>query len=285
MLATLGTALVPGDAQEFLPATTHQPHGQIAALTDRLATQLLAANRKKPFILNLTLPGDTPCPLGEWLADKISESLAQSHPELEVIPRSLWASAPIAPEPIHDQNQANAANERRAQSLGAEVVVLGNFAAVENGIGITLMAHDRLAGGNSQFEALAEIPFTNEMQAVLSSPLPARAVVEGSYKASIAGIGSPVCEECPLPRYTYVAQAQKLSGIVVLQVWVNATGAAERVKLVRAPNPKLGDAAIRAARHWHFRPATNARGEFVPVVVDVAVAFRLDVIPQLKASR
>ncbi len=82
-----------GAAQQLLPAAIEQPHAQIAALAERLGVQLLAANKKKPFILDLTLPNDVPCPLGAWLADKLSESLAQSHPELEVIPRSRWSSA------------------------------------------------------------------------------------------------------------------------------------------------------------------------------------------------
>ena len=268
-----------GTAQQLLPALAEQPPAAIAALAERLSVQLLAANKKKPLILDLTLPNGVPCPLGAWLADKLSESLAQAHPELEVIPRNRWSSARAPAEFAHDQNQEYTQNEQRAQSLGAEVLVHGNFAAIPEGIGITLMASDRLAGGESRFEALAEIPITSEMQAVLTSPLPQRSALQGVFKASIAGVGSPFCDVCPAPEYTYVAKAKKLQGLVIAQVWVAADGSAQNVKIVRTPSPALANAAIRTVRNWRFKPARNFQGEFVPVVVDVAVSFRLNVIP------
>ena len=268
-----------GIAQQLLPAATEQPNAQITALAERLGAQLLAANKKRPFILDLTLPNEGACPLGAWLADRISESLAQAHPELEVIPRSRWSSARVPAEFAHEYIPEYAQNEQRAQSLGAEVLVYGNFAAIPEGIGITLMASDRFSGGESRFEALAEIPITPEMQAVLTSPLPPRSALQGAFKASVAGIGSPLCEICPAPEYTYVAKANKLQGLVMAQVWVAADGAAENVKILRSPSPALASAATRTVRSWRFRPARNFQGESVPVVVDVAVSFRLTTTP------
>lgn len=135
------------------------------------------------------------------------------------------------------------------------------------------------------FEALAESPFSAEMEAILNAPLPQRVVLDGSYRASMAGIGSPVCQECPPPQYTYVAQTKKLRGVVVLQIWVTSNGVTENVKIVRAPHRALRDAAVRGVRGWHFRPAMNVRGEFVPVVVNVAVAFKVNPPTALKAQR
>jgi TonB family protein len=268
-----------GNAQQLLPAATEQPRAQIAKLAERLGVQLLAGNKKKPFVLDLTLPNDVACPLGAWLADRISESLARTFPELEVIPRGRWSSALGPAEFAHDRNQEYVHNEQRAQSLGAEVLVQGNFAGVADDIGITLIASDRLAGGESRFEVLAEIPMTAEMESVLSAPLPQRPLLEGALKASIAGIGSPICEVCPAPEYTYVARAKKLEGMVIAQVLVNADGAAENVKIIRTPNPALANAAVHTVRSWRFKPARNFQGQAVPVVVDVAVSFRLGILP------
>jgi periplasmic protein TonB len=256
---------------------------QIAALAEKLATRLLAANKKKLFVFDLTLPGDLPSPLGEWLADQLAQSLAQAHPELEVIPRSQLALAPPSSEFIHDRNQQFAVDERRARALGAEVFVRGNFAATPDGIGITLMAEDRPSNGNSRFEALAEIPLTPEMQSRLTAALPQRPSLAGAFKASTAGIGSAVCDLCPAPEYTYVAQARKLSGVVIVQVWVSTEGNTENLRVVRTPNAALANAALRAVRNWHFKPASSASGELVPVVVDVAVSFKLN-NKQLNAS-
>jgi TonB family protein len=273
-----------GTAQELLSAATEQPRAAIAVLAERLGVQLLAANKKKPFILDLTLPNAVSCPLGAWLADKISESLAQSHPELDVVARNRWSSARGPAELAHDLNQEYVQDEQRAQSLGAEVLVQGNFAAIPGGIGITLMASDRLAGGQSRFEALAELPLTSEMRAVLTNPLPQRVMLDGVLKASMAGIGSPLCQTCPVPEYTYVAKAKKLQGVVIAQVWVSADGAAQNVKIVRTPNPALGNAAMRTVHNWRFKAAHDAKGDSVPVVVDVAVTFRLDVTPTAPVS-
>jgi hypothetical protein len=54
-----------------------------------------------------------------------------------------------------------------------------------------------------------------------------------------------------------------------------------RVAIVSRPNTYVstGPAAIRALRNRRFKPATNASGESVPVVVDVAVSFRLNPKP------
>src|SRR5260370_7488570 len=70
-----------GIAQQLLPAATEQPNAQITALAERLGSQLLAANKKKPFILDLTLPNEIPCPLRPWPADTVSESPPQPPPE------------------------------------------------------------------------------------------------------------------------------------------------------------------------------------------------------------
>jgi TonB family protein len=55
----------------------------------------------------------------------------------------------------------------------------------------------------------------------------------------MAGIGSPLCEICPPPEYTYVAKAKKLQGVVIAEVWVSTNGTVENVKIIRTPNPTL----------------------------------------------
>jgi len=263
-------------AQEPPLKAADQTRSQIAALAERLATLLHSANKRRPFVVALTLPGDRQCPLGNWLADKISESLSSSHPELEVIPRSRWDFDGAASETSHDINQENAAKARYVKSLGAEVLVQGNFAAIPNGVGVTLLADDRFMGGESRFEALGEVSLNNEMKDLLALPLPQRTLLDGSYPAGTAGIGSPVCEQCPPPQYSYVARARGLAGVVILQVVVGSEGKTEKISVLRTPDPALASAAKRSVRTWQFKPASNAQGEFVPVILNVAVSFVLD---------
>ena len=123
------------------------------------------------------------------------------------------------------------------------------------------------------------------MSALLTAPIPRRIFLQGAYRASTAGIGSPLCEDCPPPAYTYVARAKKLSGVVIAQVLVSTTGAADNIQIVRTPNPALANAAVHTIRTWRFKPARNVQGDSVPVIVDVAVSFRLDAFqPPTSAS-
>ena len=285
LLVWMSSALcVRGNAQQLLPAATAQPQPQIAALAERLALQFLAAGKKRPLFLDFTLPNDAPCPLGAWLAEQISDRLAQTHPELDVIPRGQWNFKLLDVNRTHDRNELFAEFEKRARSLGAEILVQGNFAAIAGGIGVTLLASDHVAGGDSRFEALAEIPLSDEMTALLASPLPQRIALQGAFRAGTAGIGSPLCEFCPPPAFTYVARAKKLSGVVIAEVLVSTAGSAGEVKIVRTPDPALANSAIHTIRNWRFKPARNFLGDFVPVIVDVAVSFRLDAALQPPTS-
>ena len=290
ILVTMAWAVCPpGHAQQFSAVAIEQPDRQVAALAERVAAQFREASSKKPFLMDLTLPDEEPCPLGAWLADRLSESLERTHPELEVVPRSWWRWSPPRGEVVHDQNQELAQKEQYARTIGAEFLVRGNFAAVPGGIGITLVGSDRFNGGNSRFEVLAEIPITPEMQRVLAAgasssaggrrrcgELPERSVFEGAFPAGMAGIGAPLCEFCPAPEYNYVAKARKLQGVVITEIRVGPDGAVESGKIIRTPNPALGTVALRTVRDWRFMPAHNSRGDAVAVVVNVAVSFKLE---------
>ena len=66
-----------------------------------------------------------------------------------------------------------------------------------------------------------------------------------------------------------------LGGIVLLEVHVDADGAIEDVAVLRAV-PPFGDAAVKTAREWVFRPAQR-NGVRVPAVVYVVFGFRAPV--------
>jgi TonB family protein len=264
---------LPSVAQLPAPGTTEQVHSQIAALAERLAAQVGPSSPKKLVVLDFTLPNHSSSPVGSWLAAKVIESLAPSHPQLQLISGAKFRSTALQ-EPAHDENEANSRDEQSAGSVGAEFLVRGNFAAISDGkgIGITLTVTDVLTGGH--FEILGELPLTPEMKGLLTSPLPERTDLNGFYKASIAGIGLPTCLQCPPPAYSYMAQARKLSGLVVLEVSVSQQGKTANIKVVRSPNAALANAAIRTVSLWQFRPASNAQGNPVPAIVNVAVTFR-----------
>jgi protein TonB len=75
------------------------------------------------------------------------------------------------------------------------------------------------------------------------------------------------------PVYPELAKEARVSGIVILQVTINAEGLVEDVKVLRG-NPLLDDAAVEAVRQWVYTP-TTLNGEPVPVVATVTVNFTL----------
>jgi TonB family protein len=250
-----------------IPAPAGPPPDSIDAISERIAAHLTAAKKKRLVVLDLTLPTEKPSALGSWIADRISESLEHSHSELQVIPRSKWKLA------LADTHRAD--NRAALKAVGAKTIVRGSFAAVGEDIAFTLNVNDQVFGGKWFTELLGELPLTPEMQATISSPLPQRAMIDGFYKAGTAGIGSPVCLSCPIPDYPDALRVQRVEGTVSLDVEITAEGNPAKIIVSKSPYPMLLDLATKAVMQWRFKPAINSRGERVPVVTPVEVAFRM----------
>lgn len=56
------------------------------------------------------------------------------------------------------------------------------------------------------------------------------------------------------PIYPAIAQARRLSGVVIVQAVVTADGKATQLQFVSGP-PVFRDAAFEAVRQWQFKPA------------------------------
>jgi protein TonB len=76
------------------------------------------------------------------------------------------------------------------------------------------------------------------------------------------------------PPYPEVARRTKLEGVVVLEAVITKTGSVEEVKVLRALNPTLDQAALNAVKQWKYKPAT-LNGRPVKVYFTVTVTFRL----------
>lgn len=61
------------------------------------------------------------------------------------------------------------------------------------------------------------------------------------------------------PRYPASARAAGTTGVVVVQIHIDETGAVDDVRVVESTPPGVFDeAAIESVRSWHFEPATSA---------------------------
>ena len=75
------------------------------------------------------------------------------------------------------------------------------------------------------------------------------------------------------PRYPPVAQAARVSGVVILEATIGQDGRVTDVNVLRSV-PLLDDAAITAVRQWEYTP-TMLNGAPVPVIMTVTVNFQL----------
>lgn len=76
------------------------------------------------------------------------------------------------------------------------------------------------------------------------------------------------------PMYPPVAQAARISGMVILELRVNQDGFVSDARVLRSI-PLLDQAAVDAVMQWRFTP-TLLNGQPVPVIMTVTVNFALD---------
>src|SRR5580692_1303955 len=269
--AVLWASGVPSQAQNA-PAPIDPA---IASLAHRIAGPLQKANVTNVFVADLRGPQGQEHPIGKWLADQLSKSLKRDFPGLQVLDRSQEVGIAEDKDDLGNQFQPILLKRERdlARKLGAKVVVGGNFAKIQQGIGISLYAKFASDSPRLLGETNGLIPISGEIASVSSDPIPL--LKSGIARAGIAGTTTPSCIHCQPPHYTEEARAAKYQGVVVLQVTVTAEGRATSIAIVKAPGKGLEARAVEAVRDWKFRPAVGPDGNPVSVIVPIEVTFRL----------
>lgn len=84
----------------------------------------------------------------------------------------------------------------------------------------------------------------------------------------------PLLIERVEPAYPETERKLRKEGIVILEAIITSDGAVDEVKVLKAADPLLDDAAKRAVMQWRYRPAT-LNGRAVRVYLTVTVSFRL----------
>jgi len=122
---------------------------------------------------------------------------------------------------------------------------------------------------------VAQGPGATDDKTGMSASGAANGALAGVARPGVGGVTVPKCVYCPDPSYTDEARAAKFSGVVVLQVVVNAEGRAENISVVRKVGYGLEANAVETVRNWHFRPANGPDGNPVATVVPIEVSFRI----------
>jgi periplasmic protein TonB len=86
---------------------------------------------------------------------------------------------------------------------------------------------------------------------------------------------APAALDMPRPHYPRIARQRGWEGVVVLAIEVNELGCPNTVTVKRSSgHAPLDEAAMEAARRWHFQPARKGGSDIV-AVVDVPIRFSL----------
>jgi len=242
-------------------------------LAARIAVPLEKAHAKKVVVEELHGPDGQVHPVGKYLADRLSESLQKEFPDLEIIDRSHEEAIANHSE---DSEDALAALEKRkawARKLGANFIIVGSYAKVPQGIGVSLSAMACNGASKSVTQLQSLIPITDETMALSPDPIPSPK--NGIFRAGTGGTTSPACGHCPQPEYTDRARAAKYQGTVLLDVVVNADGHPGQIIVLKGPGLGLEENTIKAVKKWKFKPALGPDGNPATVKVNIEVTYRL----------
>lgn len=102
-------------------------------------------------------------------------------------------------------------------------------------------------------------------------------VVEPAGTARHVGddITPPQVLDRPSPQYTAQARAERIQGVVILQLEIDRQGQVRKASVLKGLPAGLSEAAMEAVRQWRFQPARDADGNPVAVYYNITVNFRL----------
>jgi periplasmic protein TonB len=88
------------------------------------------------------------------------------------------------------------------------------------------------------------------------------------------GVTAPKPIYTPDPEYTPAARRDRVQGVAVVRLNLDAEGVPHDIKIVRSLRSDLDPKAIEAVAKWRFRPAMKD-GSPIPMQLTVEVSFRL----------
>jgi hypothetical protein len=179
-----------------------------------------------------------------------------------------------------------------APDLGLSVLVVGSVAYRPAGAVIEVSAV-QFAPRHSVFRGSEVLPLSDSIQQLMSKRAPSLPPFEekkvwvnpdhppvagnevAKPKTGGGGNGMSACVYCPHATLSDDALWARAQGAIVLNVQVSADGYPSEISLIRGLPCGLTDKAFEAVAHWKFKPATDADGTPIAVVVPVEVTFRL----------
>ncbi|MGB7281105.1 MAG: energy transducer TonB [Candidatus Acidiferrum sp.] len=270
-------------AQDPPPALPPAAQAQMDSLATRVAAEIRASKidpaYPKIFVIDFSNAGGNQfSKLGSVLADDFAESLSRLASGFQVEDRKSFSDYLKENLMGPDDLESEAVCLTLARSMGGSGVVRGT---IETDTDQQLRVSLTLDGLGPAWTGDAQFPLTSALQNLLKQPAisferPPDAVPTepGVLRPGVDGASLPVCEFCPSPDYTELAQEAKYRGTVELSVVVTKNGTVESVVVLRGAPFALTQQAVETVQKWKFKPA-KLQGRSVPVRVPVDIEFQL----------
>ncbi len=221
-----------GRAQDAKPATPSQDdlQSRVEDLADYLAHFIQEGNSGKAVVFDLVGPKGLRAPFGNWMADQISTTVAQRHPELQIVDRS--AIGPLLEKRNRDADQGSRAghpwdpkrDRAYATQAGAETCIFGSFSKTSYGVRIDFYAIGQPKPRSMTFWAI--LPLTDQVARLLPPGLETESPKGESDGAHSARVGEPQCLWCPSPWPVEKATRSNCHGTFVLNILIQILDAA-----------------------------------------------------------
>ena len=243
------------------------PPVDLDSLAEKLAPEIDRARVKSIAVVDFVVADERPNDLGWYLADKLSDSIVLKSPATLVVDRMKLqpigtVSSPVAPTDAD-------ALKRLGATVSVNSVAAGKIEITPNDYVITVVLL-KVSDGSTIASVAYHLPHSRMID--LLSPAGDHASSKPA-RAGVMGVGVPVCLYCPVP-----GDPRKFTNNqpenVILSVVVSASGAAEKITVVRSPGYTLSEMAVEAVSGWRLRPAPGEDGKPTPVIVPVEVTFK-----------
>jgi protein TonB len=94
----------------------------------------------------------------------------------------------------------------------------------------------------------------------------------GNMMTSLGAEQQPRCVYQPSPKYPAALVKKGISGVVKVELIVDANGRVTNPRVVSSPHPDLKDAALAAVKQWRYEPGTRD-GSTCPFKIRVPISF------------
>jgi len=263
----------------------------VLASTHAKAIEIRDADRteKEPRVLVIDFflgsPGVS-SRLGSLLADRLSESLANSSRKIAMIDRKNFTEYLTQNWTTLEDLKNFPGCRYMGRELGATGIVLGSVYEQNGAIGlkIHLSGFGLADESKSEFGDLDEVAWLSAIEQTKELPLErgpnyARKPEQmpearGALQAE-EGVAMPTCVHCPDPPYADPARVAKVQGTVVLGVVITSEGKPGTIHVLKAAPFGLTAQAIKAVQNWEFKPAQQRDGTPVSMAVPIEITYRM----------